>query len=256
MAVTHDHNDRDHHTASLVSATSTPALLSRVSWGAIFAGTVIALGVLILLSILGTAIGIQAIDPGTGAPFEGIGIGAGIWWIVTSIVALGIGGFVAARLSGIPDKSSATAHGASVWGLVTILTVWMAASAVGSTINTAAGAFAGAFRVAGSAATTAADAATSPNSPVDISASEIENAAQEAVNTAQRQAQQIDTQELRADAEAAAIRASEGLSTAAWYAFFASLLAFGAAVLGAGAGSPKRTFVTAREEVDLDNRSV
>lgn len=245
--------DRTHHEhdARLVSATPAPALLSRVSWGAIFAGTVIALGTLILLGMLGSAIGFSAVDPGTGSPFSGIGIGAGIWWIVTSIVALAIGGYVAGHLSGITDKSSSTAHGAAVWGLVTLLTVWLAASTVGSMVNTATGALSGAVQAAGSVAGTAADTATAPNSPVDVNVSgqEIENAAEDVIAEARQQAQQIDLQQVQADAARVAEQATGAMSAAAWYAFFASLLSLAAAALAAGAGAPKHTYLAGSETV-------
>jgi hypothetical protein len=246
----HDHRHDD--TARVVSATAAPALLDRVSWGAIFAGTVIALGTLILLGMMGSAIGFSAIDPGTGSPFDGIGIGAGIWWIVTSIIALGIGGYVAGQLSGITERSAATAHGAAVWGLVTLLTVWLAASAAGSAVNTATGALTGTVQAAGSAVGTAADAATSPNSPVDVTANQIERQAEQAIEEVRERANELDTPEARAEAERIARDATNALSSAAWYAFFASLLALAAAALGAGAGAPRHTYMTGNENVHRD----
>lgn len=251
---THDHD----HAATLVSTSGAPALLSRVSWGAIFAGAVIALGTMILLGMMGSAIGFGSIDPGTGNPFSGIGIGAAIWWIITSVVALGIGGFVAGRLSGIPDKSSSSAHGAAVWGVVTIFTLWFAASAVGSVFNTATGALTGAARVAGNVAGTAAQTATAPNSPVDVNVTQgqIEAAAQDVVQEVRQQAQQIDPQALEAQAIAVADDATDALSTAAWYAFFASLLGLAAAAFAAGAGAPKHTFVVGNEKVHTTETDV
>lgn len=118
-------------------AATAPSLLSRISWGAIFAGVAIAVGLTILFGLLGTAIGFRAIDPQNSSPFSGIGIGTAIWWIFTSVISLCVGGYVAGHLSGQPDRASAAAHGASTWGLVTVLTVWMAVSAIGTAVNTA-----------------------------------------------------------------------------------------------------------------------
>lgn len=242
-------NRRDHdRSAAIVSATGAPALLGRASWGAIFAGTVIAAGLLVLLGILGTAIGFRAVDPQQSAAFEGIGVGAGIWWIVTSIFALAIGGYVAGHLSGIPEKRSATAHGASVWGLVTLLMLWIAASTVGSAVNTATGALSGAARAAASATNTAATAVLQPGG---VSQEQAENQLEGAVETVREELKGLDQQQLRQEAGQTAESALDALSSASWYAFFASLLSLIAAVIAAGAGAPSTTFLVARDEVDL-----
>jgi len=250
MVTTRDQNhrhDHDHdHEATLVSASRTPGLLDRVSWGAIFAGTVIALGLLILLGMLGTAIGFRAVDPQQAAAFDGVGIGAGIWWIVTSVLALGIGGYVAGRLSGIPDKNSATAHGASVWGVVTILMLWLAASTVGTAVNTATSAVSGAASAVASVANTGTTVVNT-----DVTPSDVRSEAQDAANAIENQVSQIDPQQLRQQAGATTESALDALSSAAWYAFFASLLSLAAAVIASGMGAPHRTFVTARDHVDV-----
>ena len=234
--------------AELVSVTETPALLSRVSWGAIFAGTVIALGLLILLSLLGTAFGFRAIDPQGGAAFEGVGIGTGIWWIVTSIVALAIGGYVAGHLSGIPEKRSATAHGASVWGLLTLAMLWLAASTTGAAINTATGAVTGATEAVATAARTGAEAVLEPGG---VSSQEVTESAEDVIESAEDEITQIDRERVREQAGQTAENALDALSSASWYAFFASRLSLVAAIIAAGAGAPRRTFMTAREKVDL-----
>ncbi len=54
----------------------------RVRWGPIWAGLFTALTTLIILSLLGVAIGLTAVDPraaAQGNPPQGIGIGAAIW---------------------------------------------------------------------------------------------------------------------------------------------------------------------------------
>lgn len=240
-------NDHD-RSATLVSATETPALLSRVSWGAIFSGTVIALGLLVLLGMLGTAIGFRAIDPQQGAAFEGVGIGAGIWWIATSIIALAVGGYVAGHVSGIPEKRSATAHGASVWGLITLAMLWLAASTAGSAVNTAAGAVSGAAEAVGTAARTGTEAVLQPGG---VSQDEAARRAEGAIEAVEGELADVDEDQLRAQAGQTAENALDALSSASWYAFFASLLSLFAAIFAAGAGAPNRAFVTARDKVDL-----
>src|SRR5690606_15487636 len=70
----------------------------RISWGAIFAGTVAALSVQLLLTLLGLSIGMWAVDPSAGQQgFQGLGIGAAIWALVSFIIALYVGGWIAGR---------------------------------------------------------------------------------------------------------------------------------------------------------------
>lgn len=117
------------------------AYRSRVSWGAIFAGTVVGVGILLMLSLAGIAIGLSAADFGPGEDgFKGFTTGAGIWLVVSQLVALAVGGFVAGRLAAVPKTTSTAFHGAAVWGLATLLMAYMASSAIGSAVNTASSA--------------------------------------------------------------------------------------------------------------------
>ena len=108
-----------------------------VSWGAIIAGSVIGVGVMILLSLLGVGIGLAAADPiEPGSNAAAVGIGAAIWFVLSQLVALFVGGYAASRLSANLGKQKAWLHGATVWGLATIALVYMAVSGVGTVVNT------------------------------------------------------------------------------------------------------------------------
>ncbi|MDD1451152.1 hypothetical protein NHF48_009460 [Sphingomonas sp. H160509] len=95
---------------------------TRISWGAIFAGVVIAIAIQLVLGILGTGIGLSLVDPveGTTPGATGFGIGAGIYWIITTIIALGAGGYAAARGAGVHDRFDGLIHGLVVWGVTLI----------------------------------------------------------------------------------------------------------------------------------------
>ena len=167
---------RRYEPASYDVATTVPSLLKRVSWGAIFAGAIVGLGILILLGLLGSAIGIGAIDPGQEAdPLGGLGTGTAIWWVISSLIALFIGGYVAGKLAGFPSRSTAMMHGLTVWALVTFLTLWLASSVIGSVVNTAASALTSATRAVASAAASATS---------NIPAGEAQQMANEARNEA------------------------------------------------------------------------
>lgn len=114
------------------------AFRSRVSWGAIFAGTVVGIGVLLMLSLAGLAFGLSSADFGPGEDgLSGFSTGAGIWLVVSQLVALAIGGFVAGRLAAVPKTTSTAFHGAAVWGLATLLMAYLASSTIGTVVNSA-----------------------------------------------------------------------------------------------------------------------
>src|SRR5689334_10248687 len=90
-------------TSNAAVAPVAPALLKRISWGAIFAGVVIALAVQLVLSLLGIGIGASTIDPlSEQNPGKGLGIGAAVWFVISSLLATYAGAWVAGRLSGAP----------------------------------------------------------------------------------------------------------------------------------------------------------
>lgn len=109
---------------------------SRVSWGAIFVGTLVGLGLMSLLTLLGMSIGLSAISfGGPDGAFSGIPTGAAIWLVVSQLVSLGAGGFVAARLAAVPKVSTSALHGTAVWALASLLLIYAATTAVGSLVG-------------------------------------------------------------------------------------------------------------------------
>ncbi len=96
----------------------------RLSWGAIFAGLVVALVVQILLSMIGLAIGLGAVNFGPGANLGQIGTGAGIWAVLSGLISLFVGGLVAGHLAGVLTRLDGMLHGVLVWGLSVIVALW------------------------------------------------------------------------------------------------------------------------------------
>ena len=112
------------------------AALKRVSWGAIFAGAVVALVTGFVLNLLGLGIGLQAFDPASDPDtLGGFGIGQGIWAIVSSLLSLFAGGWVAGRLAGMPRKVDGMIHGVVVWALTTLLTLYLLTTGVGRIVS-------------------------------------------------------------------------------------------------------------------------
>jgi len=98
----------------------------RVSWGGIWAGVLVALGTLLLLSTLGLAVGIAAGNaaagagtgvgtPGVGTVNTTMGTAAVIWAGLSLLISLFLGGLVSTRMGRIWDRGAGMFHGALVW---------------------------------------------------------------------------------------------------------------------------------------------
>ena len=105
----------------------------RVAWGSVWSGFLVALGVFLVLSVLGLAIGISAVDigPGEDANASSLGIGAAIWGGLTLLIALFVGGLVATRTGMIYDGAAGVIEGVLVWVLSILTLIYMAGSGIG-----------------------------------------------------------------------------------------------------------------------------
>jgi hypothetical protein len=138
IPVRHVPEDHPHHAYEYGPADygRVSAALKRVSWGAIFAGAVVAAVTHFLLYLLGIGIGLETFDPATeGDSARGFGIGQGVWLVVSGLLALFAGGWVAGRLAGMPRRVDGALHGLVTWGLATILGVYFLASGIGTVLS-------------------------------------------------------------------------------------------------------------------------
>ena len=149
--------------ARVAVAEGAPSLPPRVSWGAIMAGAVIAVMIGLMLNILGTAIGVTAVDAVEGGTPDAstFGIGAAVWLLLATLIGLGVGAYAAARLSGTADKTDAALHGVGVWAIGFLISAVLVGNLVGgaasSAFTTASSLVGGAAQTAGSAVSAVAD---------------------------------------------------------------------------------------------------
>jgi hypothetical protein len=93
---------------------------------------------MVFFTTLGLAIGAAAVDPlYENDPLSGLGIGSGIYLVLTQLISLAIGGFAAARLAGVPRTVSSLLHGAAVWSVATVLLTWAAITGGGALFGAA-----------------------------------------------------------------------------------------------------------------------
>ena len=256
-----------------------PAILhaegKKVSWGGIFGGVLVAVGVLLLLSALGIAVGISAAQPGE-TEASTLGMGAGIWAALSLLIALFVGGMVSTRIGAISDRTTGFFEGALVWVVAILMMIYFA----GSGVSMLAG---GAFRMVGGA-TQAIGAVMQSAGGVDVSGSvdqilqllrdprtaqqiaqasgmqqrEVEaalndtaqrveasrdNPTRAAAEAKQGMAQLMEKAKSSGALEQKAEEMKPGATRAAWITFGALLLSLVAAVLGAMSGR--------RDEVEL-----
>jgi hypothetical protein len=145
--------------ADYVSDPSVNAALNKISWGAVFAGMVLALAVQFLLNLLGVGIGAAVIDPATtdNPDPSTFSIAGGLWFVVSGIVAAFVGGYVASRVSGRPSKATGSYHGLTSWAVTTLVVLYLLTTSVGTLVG---GAFSGLSSIIGGVGKTAATVTT------------------------------------------------------------------------------------------------
>ena len=186
------------HAAGAGVGTGMPltAHLRRVSWGAVIAGVVIALAAQALLAMLGIGIGLATIEPtqaGDNPAASSMGIGAAIWWALSGIIAAFLGGWVAARLAGMPSREASMLHGLATWAATTLVVLYFlgstASSIVGGALNAAGQTLSSIGSAASGAASTAANAAGQLGNPLEDIANQVRAAVNP--NDAQAAGQQL-----------------------------------------------------------------
>jgi hypothetical protein len=165
MAATSPHSHFHDRRVSERRRMAYPAILRaegmKVSWGGIFGGVLVAIGLLLLLTALGVAVGVSAAQPGE-TQASTLGAGAGIWAGLSLLVALFVGGLVATRIGAISDGATGFFEGALVWVVSILLMLYFASSGVGMLAG-------GAFQMVGGAAQ--AMSSVMQNQGMDVSGS-------------------------------------------------------------------------------------
>jgi hypothetical protein len=106
---------------------------NRVQWGPIIAGVLTSIATLLILSVLGLAIGASAFEPRDAG--ESIGTGAAIWGALSAIVAFFLGGWVAAKTAAVGGPGSGMINGLMVGATILALLLWLVGSGIASIVG-------------------------------------------------------------------------------------------------------------------------
>lgn len=183
---------------------------NRVQWGPVLAGLVVGIATLLVLTVLGLAIGTSAFEPGKTS---GLGTAAGIWGAVSAIIAFFLGGWVAAKTAAVGGRGSGMINGLVVGATALTLILYLTTSGLGNLLGTV-----------GNNIGSIANVVQDQTQATDTSTTQVQNQAQSTANQVVSIAQQnYDT-----------------AKNAAWGTFIGIVLALAAAAIGGMLGYNQR----------------
>lgn len=191
---------------------------SRISWGAIVAGGVLALALQFLFTLLGSAVGLTISDDMSA---RNLHIATVVWALFTLCLSLFVGGLVISQFTVGENKIEAMLYGIIMWGLLLAMILGLGAIGVTAGFNS----LVGMAMMAEGASTqdweAAAQRAGVPKSEIDEWRSKLTDRAQG-----------------RGDAQGENETASAEATRITWYVFLGTWLsmmaAAGGALVGAG----------------------
>lgn len=119
----------------------------RVSWGSIIAGVVTVIAVSLLLATFGSGLGFSMLSPQSDDIVNGAGKTVLIWSVISIVLSLACGGFVAGRLAG----ADGTIHGFLSWATSLLVASVLGFAAAGGVLHMAGSAIGAAASATGTA---------------------------------------------------------------------------------------------------------
>jgi hypothetical protein len=196
---------------------------SRVSWGAIFAGAMVALALYFLLTLLGAALGFSV---GDRVRPQTLGTAAAVWAIVVTMLSLFVGGYVTSQCSVGENRFEAALYGVILWGVLFSMLLWLMASGVRAGFNALVGMAHATQVVTGDAAGRGWEETARR---AGVSQEQIDQLKKNLPSTdqARRTAEDPDNQQA----------AAEAATRVTWWAFLGTLMSMLASVVGSYVGA-------------------
>ncbi|MFM2153686.1 MAG: hypothetical protein RL199_2121 [Pseudomonadota bacterium] len=187
------------------------------SWRAIFAGVVLGFVTQFVLTLLGVAVGLSSLDVGAaGSNVRSVGLGTGLWTLLSAVVSWFVGAAFASYLSGGLVRVWGVLHGLTTWGVGLLVVLSLLGSGM-------AGALSSGFGLVGKSAELFGRSGPARQ--------QLQQGARELGREAQEKLGQLGPEEARQAADAAAM--------GAWGALFTVVLSLGAAAAGGAFGASR-----------------
>lgn len=207
---------------------------SRICWGAILGGAILALACMMVITFFFAAVGLSLSM--TDLRGDAINIGAVVAAVATVVVSLFVGGWATTQLTAGETQKEAVIYGVITWAAVTAVSLGL----VGMGVK------AGYFAVMGGTMVAQnADTAGTRNWEAQLRDAGV---SQGAIDTVRREG---NAERLRTEANDPANQ--RAAVTAAWIGFITTMLSIGAAIGGAvvGCGPAFRLFPVAARRTDI-----
>jgi len=104
----------------------------KVRWGPILAGLIATIASMLVLTVLGLAVGLSVFDPGDG---DGAGTSAVIWSALSALIAFFIGGWVTGKTAAVHGDDNAILNGLMVGATALALVLWLAGMGLGNLLG-------------------------------------------------------------------------------------------------------------------------
>ena len=189
----------------------------RLRWGPVLAGLVTTLASMLVLTVLGLAIGLSVFEPTSDG--SDVGTAAAIWSALSALVSFLLGGWVAGKTAGVRGDDNALLNGFMVGASALALTLWLASMGVGNLLGG------------------------------------IGNNIDEIARVGRDQFAAVDTQATAQNAENTAVQAYDDARHGAWGTLAGMVLALGAAALGGLLGHRSQDHHTKRDDFDGDDNN-
>jgi hypothetical protein len=108
-----------------------------VKWGAVWAGVFTFMAIESVFGMLAVAIFVRPVNPAAVHPISGLRVGASIWAIVLTVIAMYVAGLTTGRLAEVATKNEGAIHGQTMFGL-SVLGAFLLALMAGMGTATAA----------------------------------------------------------------------------------------------------------------------
>ncbi len=113
---------------------SDSAPLYSIRWAAVIAGLAVGLGVHLVLLLAGLAAGLAVLGSGERPDGTSLSLAAAIWNAFSLLFAALVGGYIAARSSGLRRAADGVLHAVAAWGASMVCYLFLVSALTGNTV--------------------------------------------------------------------------------------------------------------------------